>query len=124
MKYQIREIRIRDIIYYFVFPIIAIPSLWIVYALAIYPYLSYYRFIFLAFFIVGTYFFFRNFLIGMVLMYKAFAPLEIRHQCRFVPTCSTYMIMSIQKYGVIYGVIKGINRIKRCTPPNGGEDYP
>ena len=67
---------------------------------------------------------FRCFLIGCVLMYKAYAPMSIRQECRFHPTCSTYMILSIQKYGIIVGVIKGIRRIIRCKPPNGGEDWP
>ena len=121
---QIREIRKIDLFFYFILPLFIIPGLWISYALAIYPNLGYYRFIFLAVFILATYYFFRNFLIGLVLVYKAFAPMEMRHRCRFTPTCSTYMIMSIQKYGIIYGVFKGLKRIRRCVPPNGGVDYP
>jgi putative membrane protein insertion efficiency factor len=66
----------------------------------------------------------KPFAIGWVLMYKAFAPKSIRKECRFVPTCSTYMIMAIKKYGLIIGVYKGIKRIMRCKPPNGGVDYP
>ncbi len=124
MKGQIREIRIIDLIIYFVLPLFIIPGLWIGYAFGIYPYLGYYRFIFLAVFILATYFLFRCFLIGLVLVYKAFAPLEMRHQCRFTPTCSTYMIMAIHKYGIVIGVFKGLNRIRRCAPPNGGIDYP
>ena len=57
-------------------------------------------------------------------MYKAYAPMEVRDRCLFVPTCSTYMIMAIQKYGLLIGVIKGIKRIRRCHLPNGGVDYP
>jgi putative component of membrane protein insertase Oxa1/YidC/SpoIIIJ protein YidD len=34
------------------------------------------------------------------------------------------MILSIKNYGVVYGVIKGIKRLKRCHLPNGGDDYP
>lgn len=124
MKGQIREIRIIDLLYYFLLPLFVIPGLWIGYAFGIYPYLGYYRFIFVAVFAIGTYFLFKNFLIGLVLVYKAFAPMHVRHRCRFTPTCSTYMIMSIQKYGIIYGVIKGLKRIHRCVPPNGGVDYP
>ena len=71
-----------------------------------------------------TYFLVKRFVIGLVLCYKAFAPLKVRDQCRFTPTCSTYMIMAIKKYGLIIGIIKGIHRITRCHPPNGGEDYP
>jgi putative membrane protein insertion efficiency factor len=44
--------------------------------------------------------------------------------CRFTPTCSTYMIMAINKYGLLIGLFKGIRRLLRCKPPNGGEDYP
>ena len=71
-----------------------------------------------------TYLLLHRFAIGVVLFYKAFAPLEVRQQCRFIPTCSTYMILAIKKYGLIIGVIKGIRRLFRCKPPNGGVDYP
>ena len=66
----------------------------------------------------------KRFAIGCVLMYKAYAPMRIRDKCRFEPSCSTYMILAIEKYGLIRGFIKGIKRIKRCKPPNGGVDYP
>lgn len=36
--------------------------------------------------------------------------------CRFTPTCSEYMIQSIEEYGVIKGIKLGIKRIKRCRP--------
>lgn len=66
----------------------------------------------------------KYFIIGSVLMYKAYAPMSMRDECRFIPTCSTYMIIAVRKYGIIIGVIKGIRRICRCKPPNGGIDYP
>lgn len=50
--------------------------------------------------------------------------MSMRDSCRFIPTCSTYMIMAINKYGLIIGIIKGIKRLIRCKPPNGGIDYP
>ena len=62
--------------------------------------------------------------IGMVLMYKAFAPMDIKTGCRFHPTCSTYMILAIKKYGLFIGLIKGIKRLLRCKHPNGGVDFP
>ena len=62
--------------------------------------------------------------IGCVLMYKAFAPMKTRERCRYEPTCSTYMIMAIEKYGLFRGAAKGIRRITRCRPPYGGVDYP
>ncbi|PDS25210.1 membrane protein insertion efficiency factor YidD [Flavobacterium branchiophilum] len=36
--------------------------------------------------------------------------------CRFEPTCSTYMIQSLQKHGLIKGGYYGIKRILRCNP--------
>ncbi|GBU22938.1 hypothetical protein R80B4_02851 [Fibrobacteres bacterium R8-0-B4] len=45
--------------------------------------------------------------------------------CKFEPSCSTYMILAIEKYGGVKGLFKGIVRIFRCNPiSKGGEDYP
>ena len=45
--------------------------------------------------------------------------------CRFHPTCSQYTKLSIDKYGTMNGVWKGLKRIIRCNPwNNGGEDWP
>jgi hypothetical protein len=48
------------------------------------------------------------------------SPLLPPNQCRFVPTCSTYMIDSVQKHGAIRGVWKGVLRILRCHPFHPG----
>lgn len=44
--------------------------------------------------------------------------------CRFHPSCSNYMILAVQKYGLIRGVCKGIGRLARCHPfhPGGVDD--
>jgi hypothetical protein len=34
------------------------------------------------------------------------------------------MILAVKKYGVVRGFFKGVNRIGRCSTPNGGVDYP
>jgi len=73
---------------------------------------------------VPSYYLLKRIAIGAVLAYKAFAPMSVRNECRFTPSCSTYMVMAINKYGLFIGVYKGIRRIIRCKPPNGGEDYP
>lgn len=57
-------------------------------------------------------------------VYQRYAPDDIRLACIYEPSCSEYMILSIQKYGVIKGIIKGIQRLERCHLPNGGTDYP
>ena len=40
--------------------------------------------------------------------------------CRFYPTCSTYFIQALEKYGVFKGSYLGIKRILRCHPGNPG----
>ena len=125
MSAQIREIRVIDIFTYTALPLLAILAIWLAgtmvpilgfgVALPWWVYLLY----------AGvTYALLHPFAIGLVLIYKAFAPMDIRRKCRFEPTCSTYMIIAIKKFGLIFGVIKGIHRLFRCKPPNGGVDYP
>jgi putative membrane protein insertion efficiency factor len=124
MKGQIREIKIWDLISHLPIPIASIVLLWTLVRIL---FLSYIPLPPLVFYIaagIGTYFLVERVAIGAVLAYKAFAPLEVRKRCRFKPTCSTYMIMAIKKYGLVYGVFKGIRRLLRCKPPNGGVDYP
>ena len=36
--------------------------------------------------------------------------------CRFVPTCSSYMIEALQTHGLFYGGFLGIKRILSCHP--------
>ena len=125
MRKNIREIKVFDIINYFSLSKIYIIVLWIAYALLInFNVLPFNHLFILPLPILLTVYFTKRILIGAVLLYKAFAPLDVRHQCRFTPTCSTYMIIALKKYGLFIGLIKGILRIFRCKPPNGGKDYP
>ncbi len=66
----------------------------------------------------------KRILIFAVYLYQKFAPESIRSSCRFTPSCSQYMVLAIEKYGVIIGVLKGLRRLSRCHAPNGGHDYP
>ena len=59
-----------------------------------------------------------------VLLYQKLAPAKLRKSCLFEPSCSEYMLLSVEKYGLCVGVAKGINRLCRCHHPNGGVDYP
>lgn len=42
--------------------------------------------------------------------------------CRFTPTCSTYAIQAIRKYGPFKGLALAVWRILRCNPW-GGSGY-
>ncbi len=66
----------------------------------------------------------KRFLISLVRFYQRHASPQLRASCLFEPSCSEYMILAIEKYGCIKGVYKGIARLLRCKPPNGGIDYP
>ena len=61
--------------------------------------------------------------IFLIHIYQRYAPDHIRERCRFEPSCSEYMIMSIQKHGTILGIINGIGRLRRCNKDDGGYDY-
>ena len=43
-------------------------------------------------------------------------PLLTHSSCMYLPTCSEYTILAIEKYGTIKGLIKGFKRILRCKP--------
>lgn len=59
-------------------------------------------------------------LIGLIKFYKkAISPYK-RSKCRYIPTCSSYAIEAIQKYGPVKGVYLGAKRIARCNPLHEG----
>lgn len=66
----------------------------------------------------------NDLVIRMIKKYQEVAPRRIREACRFTPSCSEYMILSLKKYGLFDGLILGLKRWSRCHPPNGGIDNP
>lgn len=73
--------------------------------------------------IISVFIFLKRILVWCVKVYQSKAKFETRLKCCFEPSCSDYAILAIEKYGAIRGVIKTINRLRRCHPP-GGIDYP
>lgn len=47
-------------------------------------------------------------------------PISSHSNCKFIPSCSDYMIECLNVYGVLKGLPKGIWRILRCNPFNKG----
>ena len=74
--------------------------------------------------LVVIFLFLKRILITLVQVYQCFAPDAIRKKCRFEPSCSQYMILSLQKYSLWKGVWKGIHRLWRCHKQDGGFDDP
>ena len=124
MVRQLREVKVVDLFTYTLLSPLILLIIWLITPLLLVPNIDIPSWIFYVAAGFLSYYPLKRSVIGAVLAYKAFAPMSVRGRCRFVPTCSTYMIMAINKYGLFIGVIKGINRISRCKPPNGGTDYP
>ncbi|MDR2094033.1 MAG: membrane protein insertion efficiency factor YidD, partial [Treponema sp.] len=53
----------------------------------------------------------KRMIIGIVRLYQHYAPEEVRRKCILKPTCSEYIILAIEKYGVFRGVKKGVYRL-------------
>lgn len=66
----------------------------------------------------------KKIIINIIKIYKKYiSPLKINASCKYIPTCSSYAIEAIEKYGVIKGGILSIWRILRCNPfSKGGYD--
>ena len=54
--------------------------------------------------------------IYLIKIYQNTLGLYLRGNCRFSPSCSQYMVLAIQRDGVLPGVSKGIQRLLRCHP--------
>ncbi len=74
-------------------------------------------------FLIVMFFVRKRFCIFFVKVYQRYASDEVRLRCVYTPSCSEYMILAIEKYGVIRGIHKGLKRLNRCHAP-GGIDYP
>ncbi len=61
-------------------------------------------------------------LIGLVKIYQWFVSPILPNSCRYYPTCSSYSIDALKKYGPFKGTWLSIRRILRCNPW-GGSGY-
>ncbi|MBI2447192.1 MAG: membrane protein insertion efficiency factor YidD [Candidatus Omnitrophica bacterium] len=69
----------------------------------------------------------RNFVTKSVLILIKFYKTGISPyrlpSCRFHPSCSSYLLESVEQYGCITGITKGLWRLLRCHPfSKGGYD--
>ena len=57
---------------------------------------------------------------------SSISPLKRHGCCRFLPTCSEYAYLSIERFGVIKGGWLAICRLARCHPlcPGGFDPVP
>jgi uncharacterized protein len=67
--------------------------------------------------------FFKFLAINLVRFYQlALSPFLGANKCRYIPTCSSYTVEAIQKYGPWKGGKLGVKRICSCHP-RGGHGY-
>jgi uncharacterized protein len=61
--------------------------------------------------------------IQLIRFYQRFISPLTPPSCIYKPTCSSYMLQAIQKYGALKGGYLGVRRILRCHPwAQGGYD--
>ncbi|TCW39359.1 membrane protein insertion efficiency factor YidD [Laceyella sacchari] len=67
----------------------------------------------------------KAFALGLITFYRRFiSPLKPQPTCRFVPTCSEYALIAIQRHGVFVGGWLTLKRLLKCHPFHpGGFDY-
>ena len=57
----------------------------------------------------------KKIIIKMIDLYQA-TPLHTHSMCRFIPTCSEYTKIAVERYGSFKGSFLGMKRILRCHP--------
>jgi putative membrane protein insertion efficiency factor len=64
-------------------------------------------------------------LVAVVRLYQLLISPWLGFNCRYDPSCSSYMIQAVHKYGFVRGTWRGLRRIARCHPlREGGYDPP
>lgn len=62
-------------------------------------------------------------LIALIRLYQKIRPRSTRGCCKYIPTCSEYGILAIERFGAFKGGLLAIWRILRCNPfSRGGYD--
>lgn len=65
----------------------------------------------------------KKIIVFLIRGYQIFISPIMPGKCRFYPTCSTYFIQAVEKYGPFKGSMLGIKRILKCHPfHEGGYD--
>jgi putative membrane protein insertion efficiency factor len=62
----------------------------------------------------------KRVLIILIKGYQLFVSPLFPPTCRFYPTCSSYCIQALEKYGFLHGSALGMRRVLRCHPFNPG----
>jgi putative membrane protein insertion efficiency factor len=58
----------------------------------------------------------RQILIALIKLYRYAISPYLAPSCRYTPTCSSYAIEAVERFGIIRGSWLAIRRIGRCHP--------
>ena len=58
----------------------------------------------------------KRILLAALRFYQRYVSPVLPPACRYYPTCSTYMINAVERFGVLRGGLMGIARLLRCNP--------
>ena len=61
----------------------------------------------------------RHAVVALIRLYQLMAS-PFPSPCRFAPTCSTYTLEAVQRYGALKGGWLGMRRILKCHPFHAG----
>ena len=65
----------------------------------------------------------KKILIFLIKWYRKYISPMKTTKCPYYPTCSTYAMQAVEKYGALKGGWLAVKRILRCNPFNdGGHD--
>lgn len=65
----------------------------------------------------------KRLLILAIRFYRGYVSPLKPPSCRFIPTCSEYALLAIEKYGACRGGWLAMKRILRCHPFHRGDRY-
>lgn len=68
----------------------------------------------------------RRLVTGLITIYQKLVSPNLRPNCRFQPTCSSYALEAVERHGVVRGGWLAVKRIGRCHPlrPGGYDPVP
>ena len=65
----------------------------------------------------------KRIIIGSIKAYQTHFSQNVAQSCRYYPSCSSYAIQSIERKGLVLGIITSIFRVLRCNKYfDGGYD--
>lgn len=58
----------------------------------------------------------RKILIYLIIFYQKYISIWFGKNCKYIPTCSQFMINSLKIHGILKGLLFSIIRLLKCNP--------